>query len=102
LLQSETDGPFAAPRRCFFVKLSRMDTKKASENLDVGGEEFQEILQFLQEGTEAPLPPSTSENAEWETLKKLLTIPPRNRRALREYLAQSSHPHTGDKIKKAA
>lgn len=76
-------------------------SKKTSANLYVGGEDFEKLLDFLNEDTEAP-PENGTEQAEWKALKKLLLTPASNRRAMRGYLQQTSSPQKGERVKKAA
>lgn len=76
-------------------------SKKTSNKLDVGSEDFEKILDFLNEDGEAP-PASAIEQAEWNTLKTLLLTPPQNRRAVKGYLQQTSSLQKGDRVKKAA
>lgn len=84
----------------FFANLSYMD-KKTSEKLDVGDEDFQKILDFINEDSEVP-PMGSVEQAEWSALKTLLLTPARNRRAIRGYLQQQASLRKGDKVKKSA
>lgn len=83
-----------------FVNLSYMN-KKTSEKLDVGSEDFEKILEFLNEDPEAP-PASAIEQAEFSALKTLLLTPAQNRRAVKGYLQQTSSLQKGDRVKKAA
>jgi len=75
--------------------------KKTSEELDVGGEDFENILSFLDEEDVAP-PTSEKEQQEWRALKALLATPAKNRRALQSYINQNASLQKGEKIKKAA
>jgi hypothetical protein len=83
-----------------FANLSYM-SKKTSEKLDVGSEDFEKILDFLKEDSEAP-PASATEQAEFTALKTLLLTPAQNRRAVKGYLQQTSSLQKGDRVKKAA
>lgn len=83
-----------------FVNLSYMN-KKTSEKLDVGSEDFEKILNFLNEDSEVP-PASAIEQAEFSALKTLLLTPAQNRRAVKGYLQQTSSLQKGDRVKKAA
>lgn len=75
--------------------------KKTSDELDVGSEDFEKILDFLQEASEAPSM-NGIEQKEWTALKTLLMTPVKNRRAIKGYLQQTSSSQKGDKVKKAA
>jgi hypothetical protein len=75
--------------------------KKTSDELDVGGEDFEHILDFLNEEDTAP-PDSEKEQREWRALKALLETPAKNRRALQSYINQNTPLQKGEKIKKAA
>jgi len=76
-------------------------SKKTSDELDVGGEDFENVLNFLVAEDIGP-PVSEKEQREWQALKALLGAPAQNRRALQSYINQNSSLQKGEKIKKAA